>query len=125
MTRHRLTDEEWDLVKDLLPAPKPTGRPPKDRRLVLDAIMWILNTGAPGRDLPTEYGPHQTVWDAFDAWNAAGVLDAILQRLRTTRVNAAAIDDDLWCVDGTVVRAARCAGGGGKKGIPRSPTITR
>ena len=34
------------------------------------------------------------------------------------------IDEELWCVDGTIVRAARCAAGGGKKGIPMSLAIT-
>lgn len=31
------------------------------------------------------------------------------------------IDEELWCINGTVVQAARCAAGGGKKGDPREP----
>jgi hypothetical protein len=30
----------------------------------------------------------------------------------------------LWCIDGTVIRAQRCAAGGGKKGTQKSPRIT-
>ena len=52
MTRHRLTDEQWDLIADLFPPPAKTGRKPTDRRLVVDAILWILNTGSQWRDLP-------------------------------------------------------------------------
>src|SRR4051794_28369694 len=124
MPRHRLSDDEWDLIKGLFPAPAPTGRPPRDRREIVDAILWVLRTGAPWRDLPEEYGPWGTAWDLFDKWNADGTLDMILSRLRSARVDAGEVDGELWCVDGTTVRAARCAAGGGKKGIPRSPRIT-
>ena len=46
---------------------------------------------------------------------------AILSRLRAERIDAGKFDDELWCVDGTVVRAARCAAGGGKKEDPQEP----
>ena len=42
MRRHRLTDREWML----LPAKRRTGRPPKDHRLILDALLWLAKTGA-------------------------------------------------------------------------------
>ena len=121
MLRHRLTDEQWDLIGDLFPAPKRTGRPPRDRRLIMDGILWVLRTGAPWRDVPDDFGPWATVWDLFDTWNSDGTLVAILNRLR----GQVDIDEELWCVDGTIVRAARCAAGGGKKGMPRNRRITR
>ena len=121
MSRHRLTDEQWEQIADLFPPAAPVGRPPRDRRQVVDAILWILRTGAPWRDLPEEFGPWGTAWDLFDKWNNDGTLDAILHRLR----NQVQIDEELWCVDGTVVRAAKCAAGGGKKGIQMSQTTTR
>ena len=121
MIRHKLTDEQWELIADLFPPPKPIGRPPRDRREIVDGILWIMRTGSPWRDLPAEFGPWATVWDLFDQWNADGLLDAILDRLRS----AVEIDDELWCVDGTVVRAAKCAAGGGKKGIPMNPRTMR
>jgi len=63
--------------------PARTGRPPRDRREILDGVLWILRTGAPWRDLPEELGPWVTVWDLFDAWNHDGTLDAILSQLRS------------------------------------------
>ena len=125
MIRHRLTDEQWDLIIDLFPLPKSTGRPPRDRRTIMDGILWILRTGSPWRDLPRVLGPRSTVWDMFDKWNADGTLDAVLNRLRAAHVDLGDIDEELWCVDGTVVRAARCASGGEKKGIQRNRKITR
>lgn len=124
MARHRLVDQEWDLVADLFPAPARTGRPPKNPREMLDGILWILRTGAPWRDLPKEFGPWSTVWEWFDRWNADGTLDKVLHRLRAARIDGGDTDGELWCIDGTSVRAARCATGGGKKGIPKNRKTT-
>ena len=124
MTRHRLTDDQWDLIADVFRPPARTGRPPSDRRVIVEGILWIMRTGAPWRDLPEEYGPWGTVWDLFDTWNNDGTLDEILHRLRAAKVDLGEIDQRLWCVDGTITRAARCAAGGGKKGIRRSQKIT-
>ena len=121
MLRHRLTDEQWTLIADLFPKPKAKGRPPSDPRTMIDGILWILHTGAQWRDLPSEFGPKSTVWDHFDKWNADGTLTAVLDRLR----EQVTIDHSLWCVDGTTVRAAKCAAGGGKKGIRKNRKIMR
>jgi transposase len=92
--------------------------------MIVDGIFWILRTGAPWRDLPEEYGPWGTVWDLFDKWNDDGTLDKILHRLRAAKVDEGEIDNELWCVDGTITRAARCAGGGGKKTTRRNLLTT-
>lgn len=121
MLRHRLTDEQWQLIADLFPEPKATGRPPRHPRDMIDGILWVLNTGVQWRDLPAEFGPKSTVWDHFDQWNADGTLVAVLDRLR----DQVTIDEELWCVDGSSVRAAKCAAGGGKKGIRKSRRTMR
>ena len=124
MSRHCLTDGEWDLIAGLFPRRARTGRPPVDRRKVVDGIVWILRTGAPWRDLPSEFGKWQTVYDLFDKWTASGLWDDIVARMRSACVDAGDIDDELWCIDGSIVRAARRAGGGGKKGILKNRPIT-
>ena len=125
MKRHRLTDEQWDLIADVFPPPADTGRPPKDRRVVVDAILWIMRSGAAWRDLPeNEFCPWETVYGLFNAWNADGTLDEILGRLQASFIDAGEIDSKLWCIDGTSVRAHRCAAGGGKKTIRRNRLIT-
>ena len=121
MLRHRLSDPQCELIKDLFPPPAVTGRPRRDRREILDGILWILRTGAPWRDLPGELGPWATAWDLFDTWNSDGTLDAILSRLRAAGIDVGLDDRQLWCVDGTVIRAARCAAGGGKDDDPQEP----
>lgn len=124
MIRHRLTDEQWECIADVFGTPARTGRPPRNRRTIVDGILWILRTGSPWRDLPEEFGPWATVWDLFDKWNNDGTLDEILRRLRAARIECGDVDQELWCIDGTTVRAARCAAGGGKKGIPRNLQTT-
>ncbi len=121
MLRHRLTDEQWERIADVFELPAQTGRPRRDRRQVVDGILWVLRTGSPWRDLPQELGPWQTVWRLFDQWNGDGTLEAILRRLR----GQIEIDPELWCIDGTTVRAAKCAAGGGKKATRPSRTTTR
>ena len=61
------------------------------------------------------------MWDVFDTWNHNGTLQAVLDRLR----GQVKIDAALWCIDGTIVRAAKCAAGGGKKTMPKSRKTTR
>lgn len=115
MIRHGLTDAQWELIADIFPAPAKMGRPPKNRRLIVEGILWILRTGSPWRDLPEEFGPWETYFGCFDRWSSDGTWNAILHRLRSAKIDVGAIDEELWCIDGSIVRAHRCAGGGGKK----------
>jgi transposase len=128
MKRHELTDEQWALVESHVPiSTARTGRPARDRRTLLNGIFWILCTGAPWRDLPERFGPWQTVYDHFRKWRKSGVFAAIIESLQVKLDNNGYIDWELWCVDGSSVRAARAAAGADKKvssGTPTNPKIT-
>ncbi len=124
MRRHELTDEQWALLKDLLPPPSRRGRPRGDLREMLNAIFWLLRTGAPWRDLPQRYGPWQTVYDWFNRWRRDGTWDRMLQALQIRLDRQGRIDWDLWCIDGTTIRASRAAAGAGKKGASKNPHTT-
>jgi transposase len=124
--RHELTDEQWAHIAPIFPLRRDgPGRPRRDPREMLDAMLWWLRTGAPWRDLPDFYGPWETVYSRFRIWRQEGLLDRIVERLQVELDDAGDIDWDLWCIDGTNVRAARCAAGGGKGGARKSPRITR
>ena len=43
--RYELSDEQWEMIKDMLPKAK-TGRPPKDNRIILNAVFWLARSGA-------------------------------------------------------------------------------
>ena len=124
MRRHELTDEQWAVLKDLLPASSARGRPRRHRREVLNAIFWLLRTGAPWRDLPERYGPWQSVYHWFNQWRGDGTWDWMLKALQIRLDREGRIDWELWCVDGTTIRASRAAAGAGKKGAPKNPQTT-
>ena len=128
MAKTKLTDEQWQAIESLIPlSTARTGRPPSNRRLMLDGIFWILATGAAWRDLPGSFGPWQTVYEHFRKWRKAGVFAAIIEVLQVRLDAEGLIDWDLWCVDGASVRATRAAAGADKKvaaGIPTSRKTT-
>jgi transposase len=50
-----LTDHQWDYIKDLIPAAKVGGRPRSlDMRQLINAILYILVSGAQWRMLPKD-----------------------------------------------------------------------
>ena len=124
MRRDELSEEQWRLLQDLLPENGKRGGQWKDHRPILNGIFWVLRTGAPWRDLPERYGPWHTVYDRFQRWQQEGLFDRILERLQLRLDQEGKIDWDLWCVDGSSVRASRAAAGAGKKGGPESPPTT-
>lgn len=123
--RHDIDDAAWEAVRDCLPARQTMGRPPRDPRQVLNGVFWILRTGAPWRDLPECYGPWTTVYFRFRAWERSGVIDQMMARLQTRLDRDGSIDRELWCIDGTSVRAAKAAAGAPKKGGTKPPKIRR
>ena len=125
MPRHGLSDEEWGVIEDCFDKPKRTGRPPMPPRKALDGIFWILRSGAPWRDLPEELGPWETVYAHFNRWSSDGTLALVLTRLKERFSADDRFDHSLWSIDGTIVRAHRCAGGGGKGGTRRNRPTTR
>ena len=124
MRRHELTDEQWELLKGMLPPRSARGRPRRNLRQVLNAIFWLLRTGAPWRDLPDRYGPWQSAYHWFNRWRRDGTWDRMLQALQIRLDREGRIDWDLWCVDGTTIRASRAAAGAGKRGASTSPQTT-
>ena len=58
MRRHELTETQWNKIKELLPPERKAqgGRPAKDNRLMVHAMLYWLNTGIAWRDLPERYG---------------------------------------------------------------------
>src|SRR5918993_1181359 len=78
-----LTDEQWELIEPLLPEPNTGGRPEKHpRREIVNAIVYVVRSGSPWRYLPTDLPPWQTVYWYFQQWEAAGVTETLLAKLR-------------------------------------------
>lgn len=82
-----LSDEEWAVLEGHIPLPKAGGRPAEyDRREVVNAILYILRSGASWRLLPNDFPPCWTVYYYFSQWSKDGtwraVHDALVTRYR-------------------------------------------
>jgi transposase len=95
----------------LLPKNGQLGGQWKDHRQILNGMLWRLRSGAPWEDVPSRYGCYKTIWDRFNRWSKDGTLDRIALALQDMLDDAGLIDWDLWCIDGSHIRAARVAGG--------------
>ena len=119
MHRYELTDQQWTRIEPFLPDRLhhgKAGHPFKEHRPLVNGILWILHTGAPWRDLPERYGSWKTVSDRFYRWRNDGTLTRIVTSLLDELDDNGFIDHDLWCIDGSVIRASRAAAGAKKKG---------
>ena len=113
MSRHNLSDESWSKIKELLPPERSgkKGRPAKDNRLIIDAVLWILYKGSPWRDLLEEFGPWKSVYTRFRRWSEQGIWEKVFAKLSEDK------DLENIMIDGTYIRAHQHAAGakGGKK----------
>lgn len=111
-----LTDAQWALLAPLIPQPPRRrdgrGRPWKDRRAVLNGILWVLRTGAPWADLPDRYPPYQTCHRRFQPWVRSGIMRGVLEALAEDLKVRGGLDLREAFIDGTFAPA--------KKGAPKS-----
>ncbi len=77
-----LTDERWKRIAPLLPgndgAP---GRHGRDNRLFIEAVFWMIRTGATWRSLPPKFGKWYTIYTRFHRWMQHGVWAGVLNAL--------------------------------------------
>ena len=115
MTWRKLSDEQWQKIKEHLPVPqkKPKGgRPRADDRRCFEGILWILWTGAQWSELPRRYGPKSTVHDRLQRWTMEGTLEKLWRAFLAQLQEREQLRWDECFVDGTFVPA--------KKGGPKS-----
>jgi transposase len=73
-----LSDEEWALIKPLIPPAKRGGnKRTVDERDVVNGLMYILSTGCQWASLPKVLPPRSTVNDYFCRWDHDRTLDRI------------------------------------------------
>jgi transposase len=66
MERFVLTDAQWAKMEPrCLGKPGDPGRSGKDNRLFVEAVLWIVRTGSPWRDLPPSFGNWNSVFTRF------------------------------------------------------------
>jgi putative transposase len=78
-----LTDEQWQILRKLLPRPSRRGAPRTVcRRAVVNAILYVLRSGCAWRFLPHEFPKWKTVYGIFRSWRNDGTWQRIHDTLR-------------------------------------------
>ena len=88
----KLTDVEYDLVKDLLPCGSFKGGNRPNNRLFLDAVLYVAKTGCGWRQLPLEYGKWNSVWRRFNRFAEGNIWEKVFDRLKSENEETVAID---------------------------------
>ena len=103
----RLTDEQWERIRDHFPeehiADGRPGRKPIASRRVLEAVLWILNTGAQWHMLPQSYPNYKTVHRRFQAWCRDETLRRILTDVANDLRDRGVLDEEECFIDATFV----------------------
>jgi putative transposase len=78
-----LTDSQWDIIQELIPAAKSGGRPRSlEMRTVVNAILYVVVGGIQWRMLPREYPKWQSVYHYFRIWRKEGIWRRMHDTLR-------------------------------------------
>lgn len=109
MVRHRLDDATWDKIYTYLKLrPKLHTENEEACRIFVDAVHWIMRTGAQWRDVPEELGKGNSVFKRFARWSDHGIWDELHEHFIDEP------DMEWLLIDSTVVRAHPCAAGAPK-----------
>jgi transposase len=118
MVRLQLDERQWKKLEAILASEQGAGRPGKNDRNFIEAVLWWRRTGVPWRDLPEEFGAWKTVFNRFDRWAKNGRWERVLEGLQTDR------DNEWHSIDSTINRAHQHAAGGkggaAEQGLGRS-----
>ena len=113
----RLTDEQWERIRKHFPEEHipdgRAGRKPIPTRHVLEAVLWILNTGAQWHMLPQSYPNYKTVHRRFQTWCCNEILRLVLTDVANELRENGALDEEECFIDATFVMAK---GGGSEIG---------
>lgn len=118
-TRKLLRDDQWEKLEPLLPGKaSDPGATAQDNRLFLEAVLWIVRTGSPWRDLPAGLGNWHTTYMRFKRWGKSGVWKRMVETVSGDQ------DLEVLMIDSTAVRAHQHASGAKKKKV-RKPLVDR
>lgn len=120
----RVTDEKWEQVREQVPESvvDEDGCRRVPSRTVLDAVLWILNTGAPWSALPDDYPNDRLVRRCFEAWCGAKGLRDALARLANSLREQEWIGVSAWLLD---IAVAAATAGRERLGLARRGKGTR
>jgi transposase len=119
--RGDLTDKQWTRLRRWVPAQAERGRPiVRSRRTLFNGVVWRVRVGSPWRDVPEAYGPWNTVYWLFRAWQQLGIWALMVKMILALFDKTGALT---WTVsvDSTSVRAHQAAAGAGRRPVEGEP----
>jgi transposase len=119
MDRFVLTDAQWaKMALHCLGKAEDPGRSGTDSRLFVEAVLWIMRTGSPWRDLPTTFGK----WNSIYVCSRDRVKADVFKRLFDAASDEPVLEYAM--VDATIVKVHR-HGQGAKGGPWARPSAAR
>ena len=112
-----LTDSQWEKMQTHCPGKaSDPGRTGAGNRRYVEAVLWIVRTGSPWRDLPAYFGKWNTTFKRFRRWVDADVFQRLFDAL------SGEPDMEYAMVDATIVKVHR-HGQGAKGGLRDRPLV--
>lgn len=88
MDRFILTDAQWAKMEPYcLAKPTDPGRSGSDNRVFIEAVLWVVRTGSPWRDIPEHFGNWSTAFRRFSDWRRADVSQSFLKPARMSQTS--------------------------------------
>ena len=110
-----LGDEQWARMwRHIIGDERTRASSGRDNRMFMEAVLWIVRTGSPWRDLPDVFGSWNSAFRRFSRWSAKGVRHPIFAALTDDR------NFEYPIVDSTNIRAHQHASEA-KKGLRIRP----
>ena len=77
-----LSNEEWAIIEYHFNPKDQRGNAHKHpKKLIVDAILYVVKGGITWRLLPNDFPPWKTVYSHFSRWNKNGTWTAVLNKL--------------------------------------------
>jgi putative transposase len=96
--RPAISNEQWVRVTAAMAAATSRGPKGRDDKNFFEAILWILRTGAPWRDLPEAFGKWSRSYRRFRRWALTGRWETLRHSLRRA-------ESKLVLIDSTIIKA--------------------
>jgi putative transposase len=70
-----LTDSEWEVIQEIIDNQRKIKH---EKRVIINALHWLLTTGSQWRNMESKYPPWQTVYYHYRQWRKRGIIEELL-----------------------------------------------